>query len=132
MKRRLRVGRNTYVELVKDIGKHALPTQSTIKKYEDSVKIKLTPFLGGHKADLREAITKTIQRILELKKYSCKDISKLIVKISAGYDGSGSHVQCAGRDSNINTKVYLFRICYFKKYGYTDMICNVIKNSPSF
>ena len=107
MKRRLSVGRNKYVELVKDIGKHALPTQSQIKKYEDMVKIKLTPFLGGHKADLREAIIQTIKRILELKNYSDKDISKLTVKISAGFDGSGSHVQRAGRESNINTKVYV-------------------------
>ena len=122
MKRRLSVGRNKYVELVKDIGKHALPTQSQIKKYEDKVKIKLTPFLGGHKADLREAIIQTIKRILELKNYKDKDVSKLTVKISAGFDGSGSHVQRAGREANINTKVYLDYLSTYAVFKNVDAL----------
>ena len=112
MKRNLRISRNVYTELVKTIGPHALPTRSAIKKHEDKIKIKMSPFMGGHKADLKDAITKTIQRILQLKNFSDKDCSKLSVKMSAGFDGSGSHVQRAGKDSEINTKVFLILYYY--------------------
>ena len=107
MKRNLKLGRNTYMEIVKNVGTHALPTRSAIKKHEDSIKIPLTEFMGGYKAEFKEAIKQTIQRILKLKKFSDEDCSKLTVKLSAGFDGSGSHVQRAGKDSEINTKVFL-------------------------
>ena len=56
------------------------------------------------KADLKDAITKTIQRILLLINYS-GNCNNLRVKLSVGFDGSGSHVQRSGRNAKVNTKV---------------------------
>ena len=122
MKRKLSIGRNTYIELVKTIGRHALPTRSAVKKHEDSIKIKLTPFMGGYKADLKDAIIKTIQRILQLKNYNYTDSSKFTVKISAGFDGSGSHIQRAGKDSGVSTKVFLRHSYLFLKKNVNALI----------
>ena len=66
MKRNLKLGRNTYMEIVKNVGPHALPSRSAVKKHEDSIKIPLTEFMGGYKAEFKEAIKITIQRILSL------------------------------------------------------------------
>ena len=107
MKRNLKLGRNTYMEIVKNVGPHALPSRYSVKKHEDSIKIPLTEFMGGYKADLKEAIRITIQRILKLKEFSDEDCAKLRVKLSVGFDGSGSHLQRAGKDSAINTQVFL-------------------------
>ena len=107
LKKKIRLSGNNYLELVKEFGPTFLPSRRKMAEYENSLKVKLEPFQGGHKADLKEVLTKTIQRILEVQKYS-GDIEKLIVKLSAGFDGSGSHVQRAGRNSTINTKVGFF------------------------
>ena len=86
------------------LGTNFFPSRRNMAKYENSIKINLEPFMGGYKADLKDLITKTVQRILALVKYS-GDTENLIIKLSAGFDGSGSHVQRAGRSANINTKV---------------------------
>ena len=89
------------------------PSKDKVKKYEDSIKIDLTEFLGGYKANLKDVLIKTIQRILESINYtgSCK---KLKVKLSGGFDGSGSHIQRAGKMSNVNTRVRLISKLLFK------------------
>ena len=89
---------------------NVFPSKNKVKEYEDSIKIEVTEFFGGYKADFKDAFTQTLLRILKLKNYD-GDINKLIVKISAGFDGSGSHIQRAGRMSDINTKVrFLLKI----------------------
>ena len=105
LKKKIVIGRNKYQEIINMLGTHnVLPSKNMVKKYEDSIKIELTEFLGGYKANLKDILTKTIQRILQLKNYSgsCK---KLKVKLSGGFDGSGSHIQRAGKMSTVNTKV---------------------------
>ena len=93
------------------LGPNFFPSRRQMSKYELSIKIDLEPFMGGYKVDFKDAISKTVQRILELKKYSGNS-ENLTVKLSAGFDGSGSHVQRAGRNANINTKVGLdFKRC---------------------
>ena len=110
LKKKIVVSRNKYQELIKLLGHHnVLPSKNMVKKYEDSIKIPLTPFLGGYKCNLKDALIATIQRILKSINYT-GDSTKLKVKISAGFDGSGSHIQRAGRMSNINTKVIYFKI----------------------
>ena len=83
-----------------------------MSKYENTLKINLEPFMEGYKANLKDVITQTVQRILILQNYTGNS-EKLIVKLSAGLDGSGSHVQRADRNANINTKVgnYIFYVC---------------------
>ena len=83
-----------------------------MSKYENTLKVNLEPFMEGYKANLKDVITHTVQRILILQNYTGNS-EKLIVKLSAGLDGSGSHVQRAGRNANINTKVgnYIFYVC---------------------
>ena len=109
LKKKLRLSGNYYLELVKELGSNFLPSRRKMSEYENSIKIKLEPFQGGHKADLKEVLTQTIRRTLEAIKYQ-GEIEKLIVKLSAGFDGSGSHVQRAGRNSNVNTKVGFFKM----------------------
>ena len=86
------------------LGPNFFPSRRQMAKYENSLKITLEPFMGGFKANLKDVISKTVQRILLLQNYS-GNTEKLTVKLSAGFDGSGSHVQRAGRNANINTKV---------------------------
>ena len=106
LKKKLLLSRNKYVELINMLGhSNVLPSKASVKKYEDSIKIELTPFMGGYKCDLKDAITKTILRILKLKNYSDKNCKKLVVKLSVGFDGSGSHIQRSGRGAKVNTKV---------------------------
>ena len=111
-KKKLVASRNKYVDMIKLLPPNILPSKDSVKKYEDSIKIALEPFLEGYKADFKDAVVKTIKRILDLKNFS-GNVEKLIIKLSAGFDGSGSHVQRAGRDSDLNTKV---RFLYRKKY----------------
>ena len=112
MKKKLVASRNKYVDMIKLLPPNVLPSKDKVKKYEDTIKIELKPFMGGYKCDFKDALNKTIKRILDLQNYKGNP-EKLIVKLSAGLDGSGSHVQRAGRDSNLNTKV---RFLYRKKY----------------
>ena len=112
-KKKLAASRNKYVEMIKLLPPNVLPSKDKVKQYEDSIKILLEPFMGGYKADFKDAVAKTIIRILDLKKFT-GNVEKLIIKLSAGFDGSGSHVQRAGRDSDLNTKVrflYIKNIC---------------------
>ena len=105
LKKSIVISRNKYQQMINMLGTHnVFPSKNMVKKYEDSIKVKLTPFMGGYKADLKDVITQTIQRILLSINYT-GDSKKLTVKLTAGFDGSGSHVQRAGRMSNINTKV---------------------------
>ena len=105
LKKKIVIGRNKYQELINMLGLHnVLPSKNKVKKYEDSIRIELTPFLGGYKANLKDVLTKTIQRILLLKNYKGNS-KKLKVKLSGGFDGSGSHIQRAGKMSTVNTKV---------------------------
>ena len=41
MKNNLKLGRNTYMEIVKNVGSHALPTRSAIKNSDKTTKISL-------------------------------------------------------------------------------------------
>ena len=106
LKKRLLLSRNKYHDLVQMLGhSNVLPSKDAVKKYEDKIKIKLEPFLGGYKADLKDAITKTVLRILKMKNYSDKNCKQLIVKLTAGFDGSGSHIQRSSKHAKVNTKV---------------------------
>ena len=114
LKKKLVMGRNKYQELINMLGHHnVLPSKNKVKQYEDSIKIELTPFLGGYKANLKDVLAKTIQRILQLKNYKGSS-KKLKVKFSGGLDGSGSHIQRAGKMSTVNTKVRSILRNYFQ------------------
>ena len=97
------------------LGPNFFPSRRQMSKYENTLKVKLEPFMGGFKANLKDVITQTVKRILKLKNYSGNS-ETLTVKLSAGFDGSGSHVQRAGRNANINTKVenyiYTLKECH--------------------
>ena len=51
IKKKLNISRNKYEELIKMIGHGVLPSKNSVKKYEDTIKIDLQPFLGGHKVN---------------------------------------------------------------------------------
>ena len=122
IKKKLQISRNDYEELIRQLGtSNVFPSKDKVKKYEDSIRIELTEFLGGYKANLKDLLIKTIQRILESINYtgSCK---KLKVKLSGGFDGSGSHIQRAGKMSNVNTRVRFI----FKKFFQNMYALNII------
>ena len=114
IKKKLQISRNDYEELIRQLGtSNVFPSKDKVKKYEDSIRIDLTEFLGGYKANLKDVLIQTIKRILESINYtgSCK---KLKIKFSGGFDGSGSHIQRAGKMSNVNTRVRLISKLLFK------------------
>ena len=49
IKKKLNITRNQYEELIKMIGHGVLPSKNSVKKFEDTIKIDLQPFLGGYK-----------------------------------------------------------------------------------
>ena len=51
IKKKLNISRNKYEELIKMIGHGVLPSKNSVKKFEDTIKINLEPFLGGHKVN---------------------------------------------------------------------------------
>jgi hypothetical protein len=66
----------------------------------------MRPYMDGVRVPFKEAITKTIERRLEICDYTGFDFvgGCMTAKVAVGFDGSGSHNQRRGNDIKINTR----------------------------
>jgi hypothetical protein len=105
---RLQLSRREYDEL-RAIFKSRIDLWSPyhLKQKVNELMPTLEPFMKGVKANLKEALTKTIQRTLEINPHPGFELGLggyMTAKVACGFDGSGSHAQRTGKDVNVNTR----------------------------
>ena len=99
---KLRLSGNKYKELAKSV-EGIFPTKYQLDKLAEEMKIPLSDFMNGKKTNFSENISKTLERLLASLDYQANDDSEFSVKIGAGFDGSGSHIQRGGKKARVNT-----------------------------
>ena len=83
-------------------GKVTMPSSDKVSQQENALTPKATPYLDGVKYDLKECLSRTVERIFGI--LHLEEIPKEItVKGVLGEDGSGGHVQRRGKDIDIPT-----------------------------
>ena len=100
---KLRLSGNKYKELYKVVDKGVFPTKYKLDQLAEEMKLPLTDFMNGKKTNFSENISKTLERLLISLDYETNEDSQFTVRIAAGFDGSGSHIQRGGKKARVNT-----------------------------
>ena len=99
---KLRLSGNKYKELSDQVEK-VFPTKYKLDQLADDMKLPLTDFMHGKKTNFSENLSKTLERLFVSMDYKPNEDSQFSVRLAAGFDGSGSHIQRGGKKARVNT-----------------------------